>query len=598
MRRILTFVKTQTEQSIQVELIRLFYAMVFFSSFGSAAAAIIAYIALRKDEIAAAMDLWIAAILLCKLCEMLDAWISRPKLTADSPVGRIMAKLMPLHGIDAAIWTALVWIVLDTATMIEAITTIAIITGITGGAVSLMSCLFPVMLTYFCVELAVIVPKFLLLPDPSYHTIGYLVVPYLFAMTLMGGNANWTSRKSVILRFENQVLNENLRLEAEKAKLAHQEALQANVTKSRFLAAASHDLRQPIHAAGLFLEALHMIPLTRKQRPIVENAKTSLAGAAQMLDGLLDFSRIEAEVDLTAPRHFPLQHIFAELETEMGVWADEKQIVYRSRDTDVIVYSDPAKVSLILRNLISNAIRYTNKGGVLVLARRRADHVQVEVHDTGVGIAPEFQKDIFQEFFQINNAERNRNQGFGLGLSIAARLCKSLGTSVSVRSILGQGSTFCFQLPFGQAELVTAVQPDAQIKMPLQAAQIKDYILLLDDDDDVRRGMSALFDTWGLAYRAVSTVAEAQKLVTQIAPSLIISDLRLAGDINGIAAVAQLPKALGRDVPAILITGDTGAERLHEVAQSGVPVLHKPVQPQKLAQKIAAALEDIQPQAS
>lgn len=585
------------EGVVQLELIRLFYSLVFLSSFGSGAAALVAYFALRDGANAIWMDLWIAAILGCKLFEILDAYVSAPRLNSDSPVRRIVLKLMLVQGIDAALWTSLMWIVLDGTDKMDAIIVIAIITGITGGAVSLMSCLMPVMLTYFAVELLVILPKFFLMADPGFHAIAYLTVPYLFAMTIMGGNSHLSSRKSVILRFENQVLNETLRQEVEKSNLAHHAAVQANVAKSRFLAAASHDLRQPIHAVGLFLEALRLLPLNPKEKPIiapiVENAKTAHAAAVQMLDGLLDFSRIEAEVDRPVPQNFSLQKMLSDLEHEMGILADERQIAYRSRETDETVYADPASVELILRNLISNAIRYTHSGGLLVAARSRGAKVQIEVWDTGIGIAAEALDDIFLEFFQVNNAERDRRNGFGLGLAIASRLATSIGTQLLVASELGRGSKFYFQLPKGQADLVNQ-SPKLKQNPQCQLGQIdaKGYILLLDDDETVRMGMAAIFDSWGLQHQSCASLGEALHMAQESPPILIISDLRLRGAVNGINAISILRQAAGASIPAVLITGDTAAEQLREVNQSGVRVLHKPVNPNQLAQEIGIALRD------
>lgn len=581
------------EDAVQLELIRLFFSLVFLSSFGSGAAAVVAYFALRDDANAVWMNLWLVAILACKLFEILDAYVSAPRLNSDSPVRKIVLKLMLVQGIDAALWTSLMWIVLDGTNQMDSIIVIAIITGITGGAVSLMSCLLPVMLTYFAVELLVILPKFFLMADPGFHAIAYLTVPYLFAMTIMGGNSHLSSRKSVILRFENQALNATLQKEVEKSNLAHQTAVQANVAKSRFLAAASHDLRQPIHAVGLFLEALRLLPLNPKEKPIVENAKTAHMAAVQMLDGLLDFSRIEAEIDHPVPQHFSLQKMLSDLESEMGILADEKQIAYRSRDTDVTIYADPGRVELILRNLISNAIRYTNQGGMLVAARSRGAMVQLEVWDTGIGIAPEALDDIFLEFFQVNNAERDRRNGFGLGLAIASRLAKSIGTRLLVRSVLGKGSRFYFQLPKGQSALV-ADNPKTtwDPHWPLHQIASQGYILLLDDDETVRMGMAAILNGWGLQNKACASLEEAVQEVGATAPMLIISDLRLRGAVNGIKAISILRKTAGAAIPAVLITGDTAAERLREVTQSGVTVLHKPVNPNQLAQKIGIALRD------
>lgn len=269
------------------------------------------------------------------------------------------------------------------------------------------------------------------------------------------------------------------------------------------------------------------------------------------------------------------------------------QIAYRSRDTDVTIFADPACVELILRNLISNAFRSADQGGLLVGARLRGAMVQTEVWDTGIGIASEALDDIFLEFFQVNNAERDRRNGFGLGLAIASRLSKSLGTRLLVASELGKGSKFSVQLPKGQSALVAEIptaKRDAQSKLNQLAR--KGYILVLEDDETVRLGMVAILDSWGLQSKASTNLEDAVQEGEKTRPILIISGLRLRGAVNGINAISILRNTAGAAFPAVLITGDTAAEPLREVSQSGVAVLHKPINPSELAQEIGIALRD------
>lgn len=578
-------------RNVTLELVRLFYNGVFYSSFASAGAAVVAYVALQTPQNLGALTVWAMAILACKLIEIVDAWHSAPRLNAAQNLRMTMAKLMILHGVDAALWSALMWVVLDDATQMQALVVIAIITGTTGGAVSLMSCLLPVMLSYFAVELLVLMPKLLTMADPGYHTLAYLTAPYVVAMLVIGWNGHTAARKSVILRFENQSLNQSLVAEAARANRAHVASVQANVAKSRFLAAASHDLRQPIHALGLFLEALGLTALTARQQPILDSAKTALAATAEMLDKLLDFSRVDAGVIKVQSAAFALQGLFDALEDEMGILADDKRIFYRTRQTDVAVHSDRALVEMILRNLISNAIRYTHTGGVLVAARRRGNLVRIEVWDSGIGIDARHQSKIFEEFYQIGNDERDRRKGFGLGLSIAARLCQSLGSRLHLRSTPNRGSLFHFSLNLADPRDVLAHGPSKERTAALGQGEGPDmangYVLLLDDDSGVRDAMAALLAGAGIACAPCADLPQARAQLQRGLPRVIISDLRLSGDVTGIEAVNLLRDQAQTPLPALLITGDTAADRLIRAQASGLRVLHKPVHPNVLLEAIA-----------
>lgn len=226
----------------------------------------------------------------------------------------------------------------------------------------------------------------------------------------------------------------------------------ANRAKSRFLAAVSHDLRQPIFAQSLFLNILARTELTSYQREILDNADAAAKSSVAMLNTLLDFSRIEAGVVTPRPQAFRLQPLLNKIEREFWVQAEAKGIRYRSRETSLLVRSDPVLVESILRNLVSNAIRYTERGGLLVACRKRDGHAVLEVWDTGIGIAPENQTLIFREFLQLANAEQDRQKGLGLGLAIVDGLVRTLGHELSLTSRLRRGSVFRLRLPLAVSE--------------------------------------------------------------------------------------------------------------------------------------------------
>ncbi len=382
-------------------------------------------------------------------------------------------------------------------------------------------------------------------------------------------------------------ITERKRME-EDVVAAKLRAEEANLAKSKFLAAASHDLRQPVHAQGLFLNVLSHTELNAHQREVLAHAVTASKASSAMLNALLDFSRIDAGVITPKLQTFRLQPLLNKLEREFEAQADAKGIAYRSRETGLIVHSDPMLVELILRNLVANAIRYTDRGGLLVVARKRGDQAVLEVWDTGIGIAPENQQEIFREFYQLGNPERDQRKGLGLGLAIADGLARTLEHSLTLASTPHRGSVFRLTLPIDTAALPVE-QPAAESG---NAQLFNVRVLVIDDDETVRTGMLHLLRNWGCACDTAETIEDALALARIHAPDLVISDYRLREQRTGVEAVAALRALLGRDLPALLITGDTAPDRLREAQASGLSLLHKPVAANELYCGMVTALQN------
>ena len=282
---------------------------------------------------------------------------------------------------------------------------------------------------------------------------GFLGAAMLLLLTvnLIFSRFTWaTLNRSIVLAYENQALVSQLQSQAEQLNATTRAAQEANTAKTKFLAAASHDLRQPVHALNLFVEVLSGTDLSDKQKVMVQHIRTASLASRDMLNTLLDYSRIEAGVMVAKKQHMNLAPMLRELEDEFGPQADNRGLVYRTRDSDLRVSCDPTMVQLILRNFLSNALRYTHRGGILVCARRRGAQVLVQIIDTGVGIAREHWEEVFKEFRQLGNEERDRQKGLGLGLAIAKGLAQSMGARIELSSRLGHGSVFTLCLP--QAE--------------------------------------------------------------------------------------------------------------------------------------------------
>lgn len=372
------------------------------------------------------------------------------------------------------------------------------------------------------------------------------------------------------------------------AEAAQRESERANTAKSRFLAAASHDLRQPIHAQGLFLDVLSRTELSPYQHELLSSARAASEASGEMLNTLLDFSRIEAGVVKPQIQSFSLQPLFNKIENEFAPQADAKGLVYRSRETPLAVQSDPVLVELILRNLVSNAIRYTEHGGVLVACRCRDSLAALEVWDTGIGIEPAQQQEVFHEFHQLGNPERDTRKGLGLGLAISDGLARTLNHGLTLVSTPLRGSVFRLALP-----IATAALPAKETAMARgDTTTLNVRILVIDDDEAVRRGMLHLLRNWGCECEAVESIEEALVMARARAPDVIVSDYRLREQRTGAEAIAALRTLLGNALPALLITGDTAPERLREAQASGIPLLHKPVSPSQLYRGLMEVLKE------
>ena len=372
------------------------------------------------------------------------------------------------------------------------------------------------------------------------------------------------------------------RIRAATADLAAKKnmAERANYAKSRFFAAASHDLRQPLHALSLFVAALKARNQQPEAQTLIDNIEASTAAMELLFNSLLDISRLDAGTIETHPVHFSLRKMLLELDNQFSALAAEKHLRLHFRPCDVTLYSDPLLIERILVNLIANAIRYTDDGGVLVACRRRGRMVRLSVIDTGRGIPPDQQESVFHEFVQLHNPARDRSKGLGLGLAIVSRLGRLLGHRVNLRSRPQHGSVFSIDVPLGEANLI---QPPTPTFVP---GPIPDdtLVLLVDDESAILRGMAELFDHWHIDLVTARSADEAVQWLDNIGrvPDVIVSDYRLPDDTDGIEVINRLRHKYGRDIPAILVTGDTAPDTILRISQAGFPLLHKPLRPAKL----------------
>ena len=365
--------------------------------------------------------------------------------------------------------------------------------------------------------------------------------------------------------------------------------------RERFLAAASHDLRQPVQALLLLSDLLLKESLPAEARRVAEQIQSSLGGLGGMLDGMLDISKLEAGLVAPHPEPVDIGALLARLHGEFAPLAERGGQDLRLVAPPMATRTDPGLLERVLRNLLSNALRYAPGGRVLLGARRRGDRLQIEVWDSGIGIADQHIDRIFQDFYQVGNAARDRREGLGLGLSIAKRLVTMLDGRIDVTSSLGRGSRFTVSLPLTEPSPGTQARAGGTAPVALTDGSEDRLIMLVEDDAVIRMALALMLEDWGFRVAEAGSGTEADGLLDELIeagqrPDVILADYRLPEGTTGLMVMDMVRRRLSRDVPGVLLTGDTSADRLREAAGAQCALLHKPIQPNRLRDTLSAAL--------
>jgi signal transduction histidine kinase len=447
----------------------------------------------------------------------------------------------------------------------------------------------------FSVHLPTFLAFFLVSAIPA--TLGLLAQGTLLHAELAAAIAIFIAVALRFVREFNRVFINAQRLRFENAELVGQLTVQkeaavaANLAKSRFLAAASHDLRQPMHALHLYLGSMNGLELSPPARNALGNAEQCAQTMDGMFRALLDISRLDAGSVQPEPREFPIAPLLERIRVEHEPDARAKGLRLRVVACSAWVRADPGFVDRIVRNLTTNAVRHTERGRILIGCRRRGGALRIQVHDTGPGIEPEQQRLVFEEFYQVGNPERDRARGMGLGLAIVDRLAKLMQVNIQLVSTPGRGSTFAIELPLAQQVEALPVEAAAR---PAGARRsfAGSLVAVIDDEEMILNATRSLLEQWECkVITAVSGAAAMQELSTSPrAPDAIVCDYRLRGEENGLAVIDSLRAEFNEDIPALLITGDTGPAPLREIQASGVQVLHKPVQDEMLRDALGRLL--------
>ena len=525
--------------------------------------------------------LWSGLMLACVAAHLglcVAYWHRQPP---DADWRRWLGLFTLIAALEGAVWFfGAIWMT-SPSDLTQELIVLLVSSAIASGAVSVFGTYLPTYIAFFFPTIAPHLGFALRYDYPQHHLLAALIVAYLVAMTLIARRSNAQLLESLRLRFENLDLVESLRLQKALAE-------QANVAKSRFLASASHDLRQPIHALGLFVGALQERPMDDEARRLIGHIGGSVAAMDDLFASLLDISKLDAGAVEPRFEALALAPLLDRLCRDYREDAAAKGVALRHVGCSAAVRSDPVLLERALRNLLSNAVRYTDTGRIVVGCRRRAGIVTVEVWDTGVGIAPDVGELIFQEFYQVGNAERDRSKGLGLGLAIVRRTAALIDAELDFASVAGRGSVFRLTLP--RAAAAAAPVPALQPTPPMRRA----LILCIDDETEIQTATARLLTGWG---HRVIVAGSADEMLARTAadgetPDLIICDYRLRDSETGIAAIDRLRHRHGAAIPAMLITGDTAPDRIREASAGGYPLLHKPLSPSRLRAAVGNLLRD------
>ncbi len=447
-----------------------------------------------------------------------------------------------------------------------------ILMGLGAGAFTSLTAWLPAFHAFIIPTIMPLALTLLLHQDTTERIIGVVCILYVAGLSFFARNLNQTLLESLALRNQNVSLVEELRRQKEQAE-------KANHNKSRFLAAASHDLRQPLHALSLFIESLRKANRQPELEQTLVNTEASAANLRDLFNRLLDISRLDAGVLQPAIRDFRLQPLLQRLDHDCRPTARERGLSLEISHEDHWVRSDPLLLEQILRNLLSNALRYTSVGGVSLRCLKAPGRITLDVVDSGCGIPAERQQEIFGEFVRLDTGTTDGKGGLGLGLAIVERLAGLLAHPLALVSIPGRGSVFSLTLPCGSARSGTPADTGPEPWDRLTGLRV----LVVEDDPAVAEATGALLREWGCRPQVTTSAELALKACSgEERPGLILADYRLGDTENGVAMVRSLRRRLQREVPAAILTGDTAPSVLREVKAAGLPLLHKPVQPAAL----------------
>ncbi|HET9644019.1 MAG TPA: hybrid sensor histidine kinase/response regulator [Burkholderiaceae bacterium] len=495
-------------------------------------------------------------------------------------------------------WGSCVWLLYGRGSTFHTLGVILIVYSYCLGSIQLLARQWRVFVAFLALGLAPTIARIAIDTSQPYHIELSAILVLLFLVTaLLGRTYRSAFERTVELKVHGEQLLAQLRVEKAAAESARREAEVANRAKTQFFAAASHDLRQPLHALGLFAEALRARSHDEQVVHLVNSINSSVDALEGLFSELLDITKIDTGGVEADPKDFCLNDVFRKLKLHFEPTAFEKGLALRFRGGQHHAFADPLLVERVLRNLVSNAIRYTNDGTVLVAARHRNDRLWLQVWDTGVGIREREQERIFEEFYQVADdavgLDPNQRKGLGLGLAIVKRLCGLMKAPLRLISRPGRGSVFTVEVPVGKPPKTEAVQPKGRPALGLTLD--RRFVIVVEDDVAVRSGLEVLLKSWGatvICFESVGSCASWARLPDpdKPRPALVIADYRLDSGQTGIEAIDELRRQFGASLPAIVVTGSMMSNQEQHAHEHDFHLLMKPVVPNKLRAMIGFKL--------
>jgi len=450
--------------------------------------------------------------------------------------------------------------------------------GVLAGSATAQS---PVPSNLIYAGVPILVPNLLLaelaFPDHSIY-VQMLLLVYVVMLARHALNLHHTLVRAIQLESDSRRLAKRFQEEKERA-------LHASEEKSRFLAAASHDLRQPVHALVMLVEALRARNQSSSLHPLVEQVAAGTQTIDLLFRSLLDLSKLEGRKVLPTLEPCELGSLIRDVNSQFAADARDGNLSLTARvPEELYAMAEPVLLRRALFNLVQNALRYTKRGGVLVTARQRRKHVRLEVWDTGAGITPEHLPDIFSPYYQVANPERDPSHGLGLGLAIFKECVRLMRGTYGVRSVPGRGSVFWFALAPVPADTVATIRAgrDAARAEDARIESLRGTVLVVDDDSQIRTAWIALMEAWGIQVACAADGADADRLFAKgLRPDIIFCDLRLPGSENGLDLLERWQNTQPQARSALL-TGDLKSDALAAAEEAGYFVLPKPVDPASL----------------
>lgn len=526
--------------------------------------------------------IWLSLFYAIQAADMLQWWHHHEKINTILECQRWSRLCNLTTSLTALMWGMIALLFFPQDLAYQALM-ICLILGLVSGAVTLNPVYPPSTYLYVLGVTLPMLARLLLEGDEIHLILASMLLLYLFVLLSAGRELSNTFWKSLWQRYENDLLIEQL---TEQKAIAEA----ANRDKSSFLASASHDLRQPLQALVLFSESLQEVTQEKESLQLATQIGKSVAALVDMFDELLDISKFDAGVVQAVKQNFRIQSVFDRVQTEFMPLALAKDLKLIMMKTGSVAYSDPHLLERILRNLISNAIRYTDFGRVEVSCQNLDGMLKIDVLDTGIGIRAKSLPHIFEEYYQVDNQHRDRLKGLGLGLAIVRRMEALLGCTVTVSSKPALGSVFSFSIPQGNPQ---------QLVQPLAAFQSKHdltgiTVALVEDNREIRQLTTRLIKQWGCEVYEGELPHEVlnQLALAAVRPDILLCDYRLPQGLTAIDGIRLLHELWDSKIPTVVLTGDTAPQTLQAIQASGALLLHKPIAPARLRSMVYFALNN------